>query len=107
MLVRYVRDVRLSIRMIVLSVAPLSFIVIAPPAWMLCEDTLSTVYPLAMRQSYVASYRPAIVTSQSQTHVVRMGGWHTVLIGVDAHIPRRFAIKCSNAATRQMSFPVA
>ena len=49
--------------MIVLSVAMLSFIAIALPARRLCDDTLSTVYPLAMRQLYVVPHWTAIVKS--------------------------------------------
>ncbi len=104
---RYVRDVQRQIRMIVLSVAPLSFIAIALPAWRLCKDTLSTVYPLAMRQSYVASHQTAIVTSRSEIRVVRVGRWHTVLSGVEARMPRRFAIRCASAATGQILPPTA
>ena len=84
------RDVHLPIHMIVLSVAPLNFIAIAPPARRLWEDTLSRVYPFAMRQSYVAPHWTTIVTSLSETHIVQVGGWQTVLIGVKVLIPRRF-----------------
>ncbi len=101
------RDVHQPIRMIVLLVAPLSFIAIAPPAWRLWEDTLSSVYPFAMSQLYVAPHRTAIVTSLSKTLVVRVGGWQTVLIGVEVLIPQRFTIWRANAATGQMSLPVA
>jgi hypothetical protein len=93
--------------MILLSVAPLSFIAIAPSARRLCEDTLSTVYPLAMRQSYVAPHQTAIVTSRSEIRVVRVGGWHTVLSGVEARMPQRFAIRRASAATGQISPPTA
>jgi hypothetical protein len=102
-----VRDVQRPICMIVLFVAPLSFIPIAPPARRLCEDTLSTVYPLAMRQSYVAPHQTTIVTSQSKIRVVRVGGWHTVLSGVEARMPRRFAIRHASAATKQILPPTA
>ena len=104
---RYVRDVHRPIRMIVLSVAPLSFIAIAPPARRLCDETLSTVYPFSMRQSYVAPHRTASVTSRSEILVIRVGGWHTVLSGVDARMPCRFAIRRASAATGQTSLPNA
>jgi len=68
--VRYVRDVHRPIRMIVLSVAPLSFIAIAPPAQRLCDETLSTVYHFSMRQLYVAPHRTASVTSRSEIRVI-------------------------------------
>jgi hypothetical protein len=99
------RDVQQLICMIVLSVAPLSFIAIGLPAQRLCKDTLSTVYPLAMRQSYVAPHRTAIVTSQSKIRVVQVGRWHTVLSGVEACMPRRFAIRHASAANGQISPP--
>jgi len=105
--VRYVRDIHHPIHMMVLSVASLSFITIAPPARRLCNDTLSTVYPLATRLSYVAPHRTAIVISRSEIRVVPVGGWYTVLSGVEAHMPRRFAIRRASAATGQISPPNA
>ena len=104
---RCVRDVHRPIRMIVLSVAPLSFIAIAPLSRRLCNETLSTVYPIPIRQSYVASYWTASVTSRSEIRVIRVGGWHTVLSGVDARMPRRFAIWRASAATGQITPPKA
>ena len=104
---RYVRDIHYPIHMMVLSVALLSFITIAPPARRLCNDTLSTVYPLATRLSYVAPHRTAIVTSRSEIRVVPVGGWYTALSGVEARMPRRFAIRRASAATGQISPPNA
>ena len=97
---RYVKDVHRPIRMIVLSVAPLSFIAIAPPARRLCDDTLSTVYPVAMRQSYVAPHRTAAITSQLEIRVVRVGGRHTVLNGVEARMPACQSCNRTNLALK-------
>jgi len=93
--------------MIVLSVAPLNFIAIAPPAHRLCDDTRCSVYPFANRQSKVAPQRTAIVMSLSEIFEFQAPKWHTVLNGVVGDMSCRFATHRANAATGQILPPMA